>query len=145
MRAFELNTMLRALYGGGKIRAALDLYKATDIVGDAYSMSTLMAALTASITDNQSPASDWVPSESISPCWQYSEGRQLLETCSSEQVNNHVFAAALGLSERAGLVFHVPGQCHYVAKAAMDILQLMKKRGVSRSRCRDVPFDCISI
>lgn len=131
MGAFELNTMLRALSGRGKIRAALDLYEATDIVGDAFSMSTLMVALTASITDNQSPANDWVPSETISPCWQYNEGRQLLETCSSEQVNNHVFAAALGLNERAGLVFDNLGQRHYVAKAAMDILKLMKKRGVS--------------
>jgi pentatricopeptide repeat protein len=131
MGPFELNTMLRALSGRGKVRAALDLYEATDIVGDAYSMSTLMTSLTASILDRQSPSNDWVPSDSISPCWQYTEGRQLLETCLPEQLNNHVFAAALRLNERAALVFDVSGQRHYAAKAAMDLLRLMKKRGVS--------------
>jgi pentatricopeptide repeat protein len=131
MGAFELNTMLRALSSRGKIRAALDLSEVTDIVGDSYSMSTLMMALTASISDHQSPSNDWVPSESISPCWQYNEGRHLLETCLPEQLNNHVFAAALRLNERAGLVFGVSGQRHYAAKAAMDLLRLMKKRGVS--------------
>jgi pentatricopeptide repeat protein len=131
MGPYQLNTMLRALSSRGKIRAALDLFSATDIAGDAYSMSILMTALTASISDRQPPSLDWVPSDSISPCWQYNEGRQLLETCLPEQLNNHVFAAALGLNERAAFIFDVSGQRHYAAKAAMDLLRLMKKRGVS--------------
>lgn len=125
--AFELNVMLKALAGRGKIRAALDLYQAEReaIEGDAYTMSTLLTALTSSISDSQTPlvVND---KNAMSPCWQYNEGRRLLDSCSFRQLNNFVFAAALRLNERAGQVFDAPNQRHYSAKSAMDLLQLMK-------------------
>ena len=128
MGAFELNTMIRALAGRGKIRAALDLYETvTDIEGDAYTTSILLTGLAESISDDQSPAKDWeFGNNGMSPCWQYTEGRRLLESCPRHQLNNHVFAAALRLNERAGKVFDSINQRHYTAKSAMDILQLMK-------------------
>ena len=123
LTAFELNTMLRALASRGKIRAALDLYEIEkrSIPGDAYTMSTLLTALTNSISDHQSPAAD-----STSPCWQYTTGRQLLDQACTNELNNYVFAAALRLNERAGQVFYTSTQRHYIAKCAMDLLQLMK-------------------
>lgn len=87
-------------------------------------MSTLLSALTSSILDHQSPIEH--DNGEMSPCWQYCEGRQLLGECSLDQLNNFVFAAALRLNERAGQVFGDPKQRHYTAKAAMDLLQLMK-------------------
>jgi len=132
MGAFELNTILRALASRGKIRAALDLYESETIEGDAYTMSTLLTALTTSISEDQPPAKDWSSSNNRgeSPCWQYIEGRRLVENSCRNQLNNHVFAAALRLNERAGQVFDSPRQRHYTAKSAMDLLQLMKVRCV---------------
>lgn len=131
MGAFELNTMIRSLASRGKIRAALDLYETeTNIEGDTYTMSTLLTALTESISDDQSLAKDWnFGNKETSPCWQYAEGRFLLESCPRRQLNNHVFAAALRLNERAGQVFDSMNQRHYTAKSALDLLQLMKVCG----------------
>ena len=132
MSAFELNTMLRALANRGKIRAALDLFDRESIEGDAYTMSTLLTALTSSISEDQSPSKDWKPDNSESPCWQFNEGRKLVENCSVDQLNNFVFAAALRLNERAGQVFRTFNQRHNTAKSSMYLLQLMKVRNVRR-------------
>lgn len=134
--AYELNVMLRALASRGKIRAALELYEdtSTSIVGDAYTCSTLLNALSESIIPNQAVAKDWTPKSEESPCWQYTTGWDLLQAAPSNQLNNHVFAAALALNERAAVVFDAQDRRHYASKAAMNILELTRERNV----CPDV-------
>lgn len=127
MGAFELNVMLKALGEKKKIHAALDLYRSTDIVGDAFTTSTLLNLLASAVSDDQVVPDDWTVGD-MSPCWQYEEGIQILRT--AKELNNYVFSAALKLNERASQVFFQPGRRHNGAKAALYILGIMKEQNI---------------
>ena len=126
--AFELNVMLKALGGKKKITAARDLYRSTNIVGDAFTATTLFNLLASSISDDQVVADDWTVDDK-SPCWQYEEGMQILRD--TNDLNNHVFSSALKLNERASQVFCQPGRRHNGAKAALSLLGSMKATNVA--------------
>lgn len=126
--AFELNVMLKALGHANKVHAALSLYRTTDdIEGDAFTASTLLNMLTASIRDNQGIADDWTAD---TPCWQYQEGMQVLRDFSNH-LNNHVISSALKLNERSSQVFFESGRRHNGAKAALSLLGYMTAHKVT--------------
>lgn len=124
---FELNVMLKVMGEKKKVHAALELYRSTDIVGDAFTTSTVLNLLASAISDDQVVSDDW-PVGEMSPCWQYEEGMQVLRT--AKELNNYVFSAALKLNERASQVFFQPGRRHNGAKAALYLLGIMKERNI---------------
>jgi pentatricopeptide repeat protein len=138
LTAFELNSMIGALASRNKVKAALQLYyENRDIQADAYTASKLLHVLTDSIQDQQPVSMELMNHKSddnglfISPCWQYETGLALLRNASPELLNNHVFTAALKLNERAIEVFGGSRRLHYGSQAALDILELMRTKGVS--------------
>lgn len=125
---FQLNIMLKTLGEKNKIQAALDLYQSTDIVGDAFTVSTVLNLLTASIRDDQEVTNGWTVGDD-SPCWQFEQGMQILRDAT--HLNNFVFSAALKLNERASQVFCRPGGRHNGAKAALYLLGTMKQQNIA--------------
>lgn len=127
--AYQLNIMLKTLgEKKKKVQAALELYRSTDIVGDAFTLSTVLNLLTSSISDDQEVASGWTAGDE-SPCWQYEQGMRILEN--AQDLNNFVFSAALKLNDRASQVFCRPGRRHNGAKAALHLLGTMKEKNIA--------------
>jgi Smr domain/Pentatricopeptide repeat domain len=125
--AFELNTMIKALAGRQKLKAALELYRTSGIEGDAYTASTLLNLLKESIVDDQAISKHGADGKS--PCWQFEEGMNVLKSCRTP--NNFVFCAALHLNDRASSVFRSTGRRHFGSQAALDLLEYMKFLNVS--------------
>lgn len=158
----ELNAMIIGLFSKGKLRAALDFPTSTkkshhQIVGDAYTASTLFTILADSIRDDnddiihtlqKNKDTNIIPKAALfSPCWQWNEAQKILDEYSGTnhhatqtRLNNHAYAAALRVNERASKVFgtyhNYSDRQHYLrphsgATVAMDILKQMKDDGIS--------------
>jgi pentatricopeptide repeat protein len=111
LSAFELNVACKALARRNKPRAALELYRTSNIAGDAYTASTLFTILSESIQEDQAPLqemtesnNDSLVSSKGSVCWQWNEAEVLLQEF-SPVLNNHAICTALQLNERATTVF----------------------------------------
>ena len=138
----EVNALLQALIDKGRLRGALQFYhnettcaESTSTTTDAYSLSILLNALTASIGDDDDakpahpPPLPQLRNEELEPfcspvCWQWNEAVRLLDTAlltmkatatatagsgfdQQQQVlvNNPVVTALLQLNKRAAQVF----------------------------------------
>ena len=145
--AFEVNCWIRMLARKGKWRAALKVVREkADLPTDEYTASALLNMLEESIlTDRMGSGSSNLGvmdhknkgegggvvrqhvNGSSSPCWQWNEAQTILkEFAVAGKTNNHVFAAALKVNQRAMERYQVPGRKHAGAKFAMSILEQMK-------------------
>ncbi|KAL7521567.1 hypothetical protein ACHAWX_006240 [Stephanocyclus meneghinianus] len=147
--SFELNAMISALGGRGKIRAAIKLYRkfaleeregcGTMIEADAYTASILFGMLADSISlpaggdgisslqgkmDNRDARSS---DEDHSPCWQWNEAIDLLETFLPHQLNNVAYASLLKVNAKATEAYGKTLRRHGGVSSAMSVLDRMKK------------------
>ena len=143
--AYELNAMLSTLGSRGKIRAAIKLYKqfavetsegrTVIIEADAYTASVLFGMLADSIVltgDNESWSNNTTRSEiGESPCWQWNEAMELLDTFSSNQLNNVAYASLLKINEKATELYDKQAVKHTSVPSAMMVLDRMKQDGIS--------------
>ncbi|KAL3801647.1 hypothetical protein HJC23_013152 [Cyclotella cryptica] len=147
--SFELNTMISALAGRGKIRAAIKLYRqfameqieggGPTIEADAYTASILFGMLEDSIsldtaedegsslqvkrTDLNMGISD----KDLSPCWQWNEAIELLDTFLPHQLNNVAYASLLKVNAKATEAYRKECKRHGGVSSAMSVLDRMKK------------------
>ena len=138
--ARELNSMLTVLGDRGKPGAALQLLQTSNLA-DAYSYSLVLKILRESIDlhkpmdesiavdDNDQDfdeGEDW-----LSPCWQWNEGRALLEQSlfdeDMQMWNNVVLSSLLRLNARAYEVFPVK---HKGPEFALQILEIMQQNDI---------------
>ena len=139
MGALEVNAMLEALTGRGKLRAALDLYRENRKITDAYSLSIIFNGLTESIEDNQSPAKriaelkDEDMALHRSSCWQWNEALKLVEELETPQImTNPVVSALLQLNERATTVYKQQAfGDHDGSRNALFLLDFLKDNRIS--------------
>jgi pentatricopeptide repeat protein len=142
---YELNAMISALASRGKIRAAIKLYRqfaveeredGCTIEADAYTASALFGMLADSITaDAGGVSSSLMPQDgkserskkSNSPCWQWNEALELLDTLSPHQLNNVAYASLLKLNDRATELYLDESVKHSGVPAAMTVLDRMKR------------------
>ncbi|KAL9186124.1 hypothetical protein ACHAXT_005362 [Thalassiosira profunda] len=142
--AYELNAMLSGLRGREKAAAALKAYwqvaegglneeGGVKIEGDAYTASILFGILSDSISNGASTVTDQYNDEEgyASPCRQWNEAMQLLETFSPRQLNNFAYAALLKVNERATEENRHSSARHDGVRCAMAVLERMKKDGIS--------------
>lgn len=64
--------------------------------------------------------------EESSPCWQWNEALELLETFSPSQLNNHAYSALLKINERAAEEYCEANLRHNGVKWGMAVLDKMK-------------------
>lgn len=131
--SYELNSMILAHVGKGRVRAALEIYNiyGKEFGCDEYTASALMNVLADSIAPElQNPISEGRnATSSLSPCWQWSDANRILNDFERMSlVNNQVYAAALKVNDKAMEVYRFPGNRHYGAKIAMSIFKRMQVR-----------------
>ena len=137
--SYELNAMLASLRDRNRVSAAMKLYRGTQIKGDAYTASILFGMLADSVPNDgfawnhrnkrDGGALDETKSTDegmyISPCWQWNEAMELLDTFSPSQLNNYAYAAILKVNERATEEYNTDTR-HDGVKCAMSVLKRMK-------------------
>lgn len=174
--AFELNVLLKAMASRRKFKASVDVYRKHSssrirrqrkIAGnansiyirpDAYTVSTLFAILTDSITSNQkhvnvttnldssfgsSTLQTKLTSMSSSSCWQWNAALEILDSLdgddvnvdattstTSSQWNNHVYSSLLLLQGKAQDIFGSDGGHRNGPQLTMTILDDMLLRNV---------------
>ena len=148
--AYELNAMISALAGRGKVRAAIKLYRefaveeGRVVEADAYTASVLFGILADSIdlgigghevfkvekysNEKTSGENDY---RGKSPCWQWNEAVELLDTFASHQLNNVAYASLLKVNEKATGAFLKNSAKHGGVPSAMMVLDRMKLDEIS--------------
>ncbi|KAL7511750.1 hypothetical protein ACHAXN_008707 [Cyclotella atomus] len=147
--AYELNAMISALASRGKIRAAIKLYKtlaveasSKRIEADAYTASVLFGMLADDISsptgDRSVIGNDQTGEESTngddkekSPCWQWNEAVELLDTFAPHQLNNIAYAELLKINEKAVETYIKQPVKHGGVPSAMMALDRMKQDDIS--------------
>jgi hypothetical protein len=164
--SFELNAMISALGGRGKIRAANKLYRqfaveereggGTIIEADAYTASILFGMLADSISlcasedglsslhvkmnDRDAESSD----KDLSPCWQWNEAIDLLETFLPHQLNNVAYASLLKINAKATEAYGKEIRRHGGVSSAMSVLDRMKVSCFLSLCNHDIPQNFLS-